>query len=737
MDTSYWGPDSVWLLSGRTFVNSGQVLIIGPGTIIKGQEGNPPENASVLIVARGGKIYANGSECCPIIFTAENDLVVDAEDLDYSNPTEVRGRWGAVIMLGAAKTNTATPTTNHIEGVPDTETRALYGGSNDNDNSGVFKYCSIRHGGVEIGASNEINGLTLGAVGRGTVISHVEVYYNFDDGFEFFGGTVNCDHLVSAFCGDDNLDTDEGYRGCLQFVFSIQDSTAGDRGGEHDGGTVPEDGTPFSTPLYCNVTHIGRGVNGTGSQQALIFRDNGAGAYFNSIFYDHRTFGIMVEKEAAQPTESEDRLVQGQLHLVNNLFYKFGNGNTPAKICGDSTYIVTALFTSGLNYAQDAGIQINSRRRQMTGIDPRPRNLGTTSWSGWKNPLGSANGYNPIPPASGYPSAIDVSWSALDSVPYPGAFDPDLPLNQSWVYGWTMLWCDGYLSELDPQCCIGMRGDCNGDGIDANILDLNFLVNRIFRGGAPAPCPDEADVNANGTSGNILDLNFLVNRIFRGGTAPGPCAALLSAAESAPVYEGVITASVSKNKTVISLNTERDLGAIQIDMVGTASESNASSKVNPEVELLIYADGRNLRIGLVDLQGLEVIRKGSQTLVELDGEYSIESVLAADMDNRGVVPAIEQTTKDASLPVSYGLSQNYPNPFNPGTEISFSLPEQATVTLEIFNVLGQRVRTLVDGNLEAGVHVVTWDGRDTDGTQVAAASICIAYIRRNSPSQKR
>ena len=736
MDTTYWGPDSVWLLAGRTFVDNGQVLIIGPGTIIKGQEGNPPTDASVLIVARGGKIYANGSECCPIIMTAENDLVVDPDDLDYGNPTDVRGRWGALILLGAAKTNTALGANNHIEGIPDTELRGLYGGSNDNDNSGVIKYVSIRHGGQEIGASNEINGVSFGAVGRGTVVSHIEVYYNFDDGFEFFGGTVNCDHLISAFCADDNLDTDEGYRGRIQFAISIQDSTIGDRGGEHDGGTIPEDGSPFSTPVYCNVTHIGRGTNGTGGGQSIIFRDNGAGAYFNSIFYDYKTFGITVEKEAAQATDAEDRLTQGQLHLVNNLFYKFGNGNTAAKISGDSVYVQNAVFTSGLNYAQDPGLVINSRHRQLFDIDPRPRNLGATSWTGWKNPLNPANGFNPIPSATGYPSAIDVAYSPFDSVPYPGAFDPSLTIAQSWVYGWSMLWCDGYLSELNPQCCVGNRGDVNGDGTDANILDLTFIVDRIFRGGQVASCPAEGDLNGDGNTTNILDLTFCVDRIFRGGPVAGPCNARIADSEAEPRALGTITANVNDGRTVLSLDMPENLNGIQIELVGIGTEWGVVSKISPEVEMLTMSNGRELRVGLVDLQGLEVIKKGSQSLVELDGEYQIQSVLASDMNNRGIAPVVNQSALITSLPVAYELEQNYPNPFNPATEISFSLPEQTHVNLEIYNVLGQRVITLVNEQMEAGAHEVTWDSKDNDGSSVASG-IYLYRLNTDKFSQSR
>jgi hypothetical protein len=686
----------------------------------------------VLIVGRTGRIYANGVDCCPIIFTAENDLVADPFDLDFSTYSDVRGRWGGVILLGRAKVNTATPFDNGIEGIPASEVRARFGGSDDNDNSGVFKYVSIRHGGTVIGAANEINGLTMGGVGRGTIISHVEAFYNLDDGFEWFGGCVNGDHLVSSFNDDDCFDYDTGWRGQVQFAFGIMLDSVGDRAGEHDGGTVPEDGLPFSTPLFSNATYIGRGA-ANGGQRCFFISDNAGGGYFNSIFFDHGQDGLQVENTGSQPTDARDRLLQGQLRFDNNLWYSFGDGNTPAAICDNVAQVQTVLF-SGLNLAQNPGIQINNKNRFGTGVDPRPRNLAATSWTGWDNPLAPANSFNPPPPAfdsagNAYPAgAIDVSWNPFDSVPYPGAFDPDQNIDDSWIAGWSAIWCDGWLSELVPQCCVGLRGDPNGDGAEANVLDLTFIVDRIFRGGPPAACLQEGDLNSDGASTNVLDLTFCVDRIFRGGPPPGPCAARIAANEIEPKYVGTISATISEGKTVISLDVPETLSGIQIELTGNGLESNAVSKLSPEVELLTLAEGSNLRVGLIDLQGLEMINKGSQTLVELDGEYRIEAVLGSDMSHRGVIPSINQAAKESSLPTSYELGQNYPNPFNPTTEISFSLPERAFVNLDIYNVLGQRVRSLVNNEMDAGVHNVSWDGRDSDGLSVASG----VYLYRMS-----
>ncbi|MGM0377835.1 MAG: hypothetical protein ACQEQ0_13770, partial [Bacteroidota bacterium] len=208
--TTTWTADKEYLLDGHVFVNDGQTLTIEPGTVIRANTGQG-ENASALIVARGGKLVAEGTPEDPIIFTVEGD------DLGGAVPIEANGLWGGVIILGNAPVNTANGE-NMIEGIPDDEPRGVYGGDNKSDNSGIIKYVSVRHGGTRLGQGDEINGLTLGGVGNGTTLEYVEVISNRDDGFEFFGGTVNGRYLLSAFCGDDAFDFDLGYRGKCQFI---------------------------------------------------------------------------------------------------------------------------------------------------------------------------------------------------------------------------------------------------------------------------------------------------------------------------------------------------------------------------------------------------------------------------------------------------------------------------------------------------------------------------------------
>jgi hypothetical protein len=207
--------DRVWNLQGRTTVASGATLTIEPGTIIKGLPGQGA-NASVLIIARGASIQANGTASSPIVFTSIADDIALGQSSGTNLTQNDRGLWGGVIVLGNAPSSLRGDVdAAQIEGIPASDTNGLYGGSNAADNSGVMNYVSIRHGGTNIGEGNEINGLTLGGVGTGTTISNIEVVANVDDGIEFFGGTVNASNLFVWAVGDDAIDIDQAYSGTI------------------------------------------------------------------------------------------------------------------------------------------------------------------------------------------------------------------------------------------------------------------------------------------------------------------------------------------------------------------------------------------------------------------------------------------------------------------------------------------------------------------------------------------
>lgn len=306
--TVTWSSNKVYILEGFVFVNDGQILTIEPGTVIKARSGQG-NSASALIVSRGGRIMAEGKPNQPIIFTSESD------DLKGSVPLLGKGLWGGVIILGRARLNLSSSEA-HIEGIPLYEPRGTYGGFDDEDNSGIFRYVSIRHGGTNIGEGNEINGLTMGGVGSGTIIEHVEVISNTDDGFEFFGGNVNTRYLVAAYCGDDAFDFDLGYRGMGQFWVALQEPGKGDHLIEGNGGYDPVNGIPYSRPLIWNATLIGCGQDQ--GRIALRFDRNAAGVLANSILVN-QSGGAEIEYIA----NGDDSFLQwqsGNLQIMNNIF---------------------------------------------------------------------------------------------------------------------------------------------------------------------------------------------------------------------------------------------------------------------------------------------------------------------------------------------------------------------------------------------------------------------------------
>ena len=433
-----WTADNEYVLNGLVFVSEGSSLTIQAGTVIKGKPGQG-ENASALVVARGGKIFAEGTADKPIIFTAEADDVSNPNDL----PLDARGLWGGVIILGKASLNSQ-PGETPIEGIPTTEPRGIYGGDDDGDNSGVFRYASIRHGGTDIGAGNEINGLTMGGVGSGTVIEYVEVYNNQDDGFEWFGGTVNTKYLVSAFNGDDAYDYDEGFRGKGQFWFVIQDAETGNRAGEHDGGTTPEDGTPYATPAIYNATYIGSGELSTNGDNDVVLkiRDNAGGKYHNSIFTDFAGEAVDIE-DLESGEDSRARLEAGDLVLADNIWWGFGVGNDLAAIAPDqfaadhlaanNNQVVNPLL-SGISRSQDGG------------LDPRPQ-TGSPALSGGGT----------IPNDGFY-----------TQVSYVGAFGDEL-----WTSGWTFLAAVGIMPN-EMATVIAAESEVSAAIPNAYTLNQNY-----------------------------------------------------------------------------------------------------------------------------------------------------------------------------------------------------------------------------------------------------------------------
>lgn len=435
--TVHWTSDNTYVLDGIVFVEEGAQLFIEAGTVVKAESGQGNQ-ASALVITRGAKIFAEGTADAPIIFTSIEDDIDDPTDLTYTD----RGYWGGLVILGRATTNNPTAGgIKEIEGINEIvgegDTRAEYGGTDDDDDSGVLRYVSIRHTGIQVGdqAGNEIQGLTLGAVGRGTTIEYVESYASADDGFEFFGGTVDTKYLVSAFNADDAFDYDEGFRGRGQFWFALQAPDAAGRAAEQDGAIGNEFFTPYAIPVIYNATYVGPGVGATAEgdgAEMLSFRDNAGGRYHNSIFTDFQTAeggaALTIEdidNTGAQTEDSRRRLEAGDLTLTHNLWWGFGDGNTVEAFAPQD--FVQAYLAGATNYVEDPMLRgIDRGTSGAGGLDPRP--------------------------ADGSP-AFTLARAALpdgddffEEVDYLGAFG-----TTNWLIGWTALAANGYVSTAIEQ----------------------------------------------------------------------------------------------------------------------------------------------------------------------------------------------------------------------------------------------------------------------------------------------
>jgi hypothetical protein len=443
-----WTNDNEYCLDGLIFVNDGATLEIQPGTVVRGVLASnitSGDAASSLIVRRGGRIVADGAPGSPIIFTSELDDLSIADDLTE----EDRGLWAGIILLGEATTNQPS-TNNQIEGIPfDPDTgegdEAQYGGQNDNDDSGILRYVSVRHSGFSITGEegDEIQGITLGGVGNGTTIEYVEIFASADDGIEWFGGTVDVKYAAVAFSFDDAYDYDQGWRGNGQFWLCIAGTDAAGRCGEHDGGDAGgDDAQPFATPVISNATYIGSGqtapAEGDGNDWAFRMRDGAGGFYYNSIFTDFPDRAIDIENFAGSGAfDSFTQWQESRLRVENNVFFAFGRGPDFADFVdasysddnpppgGDVDDAAFAAYIAGNNENTDP---------ELGGV--------------CRGILNAQNCLDPRSNADATDDEADFDFEELDDdffteVDYLGAFAPD---EQVWLTGWTALDQMGYLT---------------------------------------------------------------------------------------------------------------------------------------------------------------------------------------------------------------------------------------------------------------------------------------------------
>ncbi|MCX2496090.1 hypothetical protein OQX63_21520 [Pedobacter sp. PF22-3] len=346
-----WTAGNVYEIRGIVTVRNGATLTIQPGTYIKALINNPNVQNGVLVIARDGKIDAVGTANDPIVFTSYR--LLDGNP----NTTATAGDFGGVIILGNARVNYS----KSMEGLP-SDGRFYYGGTNDEDNRGTLQYVRIEYAGFFVNSNWQINSLSLGGVGNGTTIDHVQVSYSLDDGFEFFGGTVNASNLVALASYDDQFDFDNGYTGAISDAVAIADKNSwhSTSGGNSDSNGIESDNnypaedptfslTPKTHPILINVNVFGtentNGISGLGYRNGIRER-RGSEVTLVDVIVSGYSKGIAFDADAnASLSDLNSTSVHGFTSSVTAAVGTYVDG-------GGNTLIVNASYASAFGVPQ-------------------------------------------------------------------------------------------------------------------------------------------------------------------------------------------------------------------------------------------------------------------------------------------------------------------------------------------------------------------------------------------------
>jgi hypothetical protein len=458
-----WTTGNEYILQGFCYVLPPDVLNIQAGVVVKGVPGSGTVGAldyGNLVICKGAQINANGTKAQPIIFTSSLDDVNDPTDMPYygtgatppivNTPNVGRGYWGGLVLLGDAQINSAIDNAGHaaspkyevFEGLldgPDTDpvggTDGIisgvnvhrFGGGNDADSSGTLRYVSIRHCGRALSANKEINALSMGGVGSGTTLEYVECYGAADDGFEWWGGTVNGKYLVSAFNDDDGPDTDEGFRGKLQFLFNIHSKDKRDDLSEQNGQVLERAGSGLLLPQTAyqirNATLVGPGNGSGGSGNAVMnIRVYNACRWYNSIFTETSNNRLSLNQDStnAPSVISANPFDLTGVELHGNIWWRTTTSDlVSVNWAGFPSYNPATFFAAPWDNQTVDPLLKGVSWIPDYGLDP--------SLDAGSPALGGVV----VPPADAFYTVTT----------YKGAFGQ----NDYWMDGWTYLWERGFL----------------------------------------------------------------------------------------------------------------------------------------------------------------------------------------------------------------------------------------------------------------------------------------------------
>ncbi|HEY1201209.1 MAG TPA: hypothetical protein VGE79_09520 [Niastella sp.] len=361
--------DTLYVLDGKTYVTNNSTLILEEGTRVEAVKKSTNDSASALIVTRGSQLFAAGTPSDPIVFTS-----------NAATPTT--GDWGGIVLLGNAPLNRADAT---IEGINLPSVPAgvdiNYGGGgaglgDANHSAGQLEYVIIEYAGAAVATDNELNGLTLGGVGAGTILNHIEVAYGNDDAFEFFGGTVNASYLFALAPDDDAFDFDFGYTGHIQYAVSVldpsQNYSANPNGIESDNNGTGATDNPRTKAIISNLTVVGVSTASQATSLGLLngahFRRHSSYEVRNSIFIGFPT-GVQLASAGSQADSSNFsyNLVQAFSAIVNPTSISLVNNNAKY-LGGDANDVVDLASPWTYDFRPKAGSPALTLAPNYTGL---------------------------------------------------------------------------------------------------------------------------------------------------------------------------------------------------------------------------------------------------------------------------------------------------------------------------------------------------------------------------------
>jgi hypothetical protein len=511
-----WTSDNTYRLKQQIYVLPGATLTIEAGTLIQ----TLVADQGSLAVCRGAQIYANGTKTNPIIFTSSNDTLTAWH--------EGCNEWGNLTIMGDALisashyaglpvgSNTKEPTglnEKQMEGLTD-PVKSMYGGDNDNDNSGSITYVSLRYGGKVVGLANELNGLSLGGIGRETDIHHIEIMNNVDDGIEIWGGTVNLSFLNIWNIGDDSLDIDEGYRGKIQYGLIVQGystnasqgSGVGDNCVEIDGAEA-QDAQPVTTTSIYNFTLVGQPIDG---DHATAWRDNARVQYRNCIMMEMGEKVVAWDDEdgdgalgydgvsgAVDRTTSADGTLSWQqtwttpytysttVAMPNAGSWTAGAFNDPSvmytvQTSGNLAEISDCVFYNNLNGSAYTEYNTVSGYAGANNVNNVTATLSPIQ-SITRGAIVTRGGKNMVPVTHINPCAANDAVSSVATAPSDGFFVPapfrgGFSATHNWLEGWTSV--DAY--GMTDTTMNTPNGDLNDNGI-VELGDLMLISSDWLR----------------------------------------------------------------------------------------------------------------------------------------------------------------------------------------------------------------------------------------------------------------